>query len=55
MNVAPPAADGTMTVPVYEYGGVAGSELRTGTARVRLESDGAHLISWVKPLGKPAD
>jgi len=55
MNAAPLAADGTMTVSVYEYGGVAGSELRTGTARVRLESDGAHLISWVKPLGKPAD
>ncbi|MDQ7832564.1 MAG: SH3 domain-containing protein [Desulfovibrionaceae bacterium] len=55
MNVVPAAADGTMTVPVYEYAGLAGSELRTGTARVRLEADGAVLVSWVKPLAKPAD
>jgi len=55
MNVATVAADGTMTVPVYEYAGLAGSELRTGTAKVRLEADGAVLVSWVKPLAKPAD
>jgi hypothetical protein len=44
-----------MTVPVYEYAGLVGSELRTGTATVRLEADGAVLVSWVKPLAKPAD
>jgi hypothetical protein len=55
MNVATAAADGSMTVPVYEYGGEAGAELRTGTAKVRLEADGAYLVSWVKPLAKPAN
>lgn len=55
MNVTPPAADGSMTVPVYEFGGTDGTTLRTGTARVRLEADGAYLVSWVKPLAAPSN
>ncbi|KUG29783.1 hypothetical protein ASZ90_000327 [hydrocarbon metagenome] len=55
MNLATVDGDGTMTVPVYEYGGQGGSHLGLGTAKVRLEADGAYLVAWVKPMAKPAD
>lgn len=54
MDIESAAPDGTLTVTVYEYGGPAGTDLRTGKARVRLEADGAYLVSYLSPLAKPA-
>ncbi len=54
MDVESAAADGTLTVAVYEYGGGTGMELRTGKARVRLEADGAYLMNWTSPMALPA-
>jgi hypothetical protein len=55
MDIESAAPDGILTVTVYEYGGPAGTDLRTGKARMRLEADGAYLVSYLSPLAKPAD